>query len=590
VPIPGDTTNNQYDGAGGPQTPSGGTALYVDAAGTAHVAYVDPDGWDIDLCTIPAGGTACAPAGTLHTDGTTFEEPVASMKYLPDGNGSAILAVSLWNLGSGAEPHPSFDPSAEAPYTETEVFLPGSTTGIAIGDLYDAGGSTGGDEIYVPSENGLDVVGVDQAIGESWDINPANSYQFESFTSPASSDSAPIYLGVHALAPGPGYLPAAEELPGEWPVGVTQLADGQTAVLAENMTAATLNGGDDGIHTWPFDSAVGIYVQPSAGGAFAPVQQLGVSGPIETDFAPSQDTYLVNVQSASSCQQASDYCSASGDVSEPIQLYDFRGTSLESLGTVGTTQGPFDEESEWDTLPPSSEDSVGDMYVGWLAGNGDDGCPAAPPDTPSSDKLVNVVDGCVVYRRIAPGGLFGPKIVLSYSYSHQGKSNYESDYIGNVDQIAANAAGEGWMLVYRGAASYNGGNETLYAQPLVSSAGLSAPPTATGSAVSVPLTCSGGASGSCGLTVTIDSSASAASSARVASKSKHHKSGHSTALASTHLKLSGGGKRTLVLKLNAAGKRLLKRKHQLTVLLKVSQKVGVAGKSTAVFSGKLKLG
>jgi hypothetical protein len=591
VPISGDTTNNQYGGAGGPHSLTAGTALYVDASGAAHVAYIDQDGWDIDLCTIPAGGTACAPAGTLHTDGTTFGEPISSIKYLPDGNGSAILVATLWNLGTGDQPHPSFDPRAEAPYSETEVFLPGSTTGIGIGDLYDDGGQTGGDEIYVPAENGLDEVGVDESIEQDWDITPANSYQFASFTSPSSADSAPIFLGVHALAPGPGYLPAAEELPGEWPVGVTQLANGLTAVFAEDITPTILNtqSMDDGTNTWPFDSAVGMYVQPAAGGAFAPIQQLGVSGPIETDFASGQDTYLVNVQSGSSCQQES-YCTGDA-VNEPIQLYDFRGTSLESLGSVGTTQGPYDQQSEWDTLPPSFEDSAGDMYVAWLAGNGADGCPPAPPDNPSSDKLTYFVDGCVIYRRIAPGGLFGPKIVLSYSYTHQGNNNYETYFIGGVDQIATNAAGEGWVLSYRGSLTYTGGNDTLYAQPLVSSAGLSAPPSVSGTSVMVPLTCDGATSGSCGLTVSIDSSASAANSAQVASSKHSHKSKkRPVVLATAKLKLSGGGDKTLVLHLNSAGKRLLKGKHHLTVALQVSQKVGLVSKPTSVYSGKLTLG
>jgi hypothetical protein len=551
------------------------TALYVDNAGTAHVAYADPDSWDVDLCTIPSGATACTPAGVLHTDGTTFGEPIESMKYLADGNGSAILALGFTLLGTSDQPHPSFDPAAQAPYSETEVFLPGSTTGIAIGDLYDAGGEVGGDEISVPNGNGLDIVGVDQSIVESSDISPANSYQFESFTSPAAADSPPMFLGVQTAGVGhdagePG------ELPGEWPLGVTLLGDGQTAVLAANITTSAFAMSS----YYPGNSAIGMFVQPAGGGAFGPIQQLGISGPVETDFAPSQGTYLINVESG---VKNGVKLGLGPFHNEPMELHDFRGTSLQSLGTIGTTQGPFDSQSEWDTLPPSSEDSAGDLYVAWIAADGFDGCPPSPPDTPASSKLHNPVDGCLIYRRIAPGGLFGPKIVLSEAFDHQPGAGYVVDALGDPDQIAANAAGAGWVLVWRGGVVGGTGTPTLYAQPLASSGGLSAAPTVSGATTTVPLTCAGAGSGTCAISASVDSSSSMAMAAKKKPKAR------TIVYASAHFSLKGGAKHKLVLRLDKAGKRLLAHRHTLTVALVVTQEAGVSTTPTPIFSGHLKL-
>ncbi len=108
-------------------------------------------------------------------------------------------------------------------WSETEVFQPGST-GTAIGTTYDAGRDSGGDEIYIPDENGIDIVG--QWSDFNWPPpgvgQPANAYQFESFTSPSTRIRNRSSSASRPTARTTPDLPANELLPGDWPAGVTE--------------------------------------------------------------------------------------------------------------------------------------------------------------------------------------------------------------------------------------------------------------------------------------------------------------------------------------------------------------------------------
>ena len=355
------------------------TALYVDSSGAAHVAYVAPNRQDVDLCTIPLGGSACGDATTLHTDEDTFNEGgIDSIKYLPNGSGSADLAVGMYNLGSNEDLHPPFNPGGEAPWSETEVFAPGATSGLATGEVFDQGGDTGGDEILEPDGSGLDVVGGNQLttlLGTG--VGGVNEYQFQSLASGGggAGNSAPTALGT---------TPPTESAPSESLLGVTKLPQGQTAVLATDITAGATASPD------------GMFVQPPSGGAFGPLQQLGVAGPLETDFAPGASD-LINVETAAQYHPRT----FTDTIGATMALYEFRASSLKSLGAIGFASDLNDNDTaEWDTLPPSFEDSVGDLYVAWLTRDGFDGCPV-----PSHDQGDNQYDvSCVMYRRVAPGG------------------------------------------------------------------------------------------------------------------------------------------------------------------------------------------
>jgi hypothetical protein len=541
------------------------TAMYVDSSGAAHIAYTGTTIGNIKLCTIAAGGSSCVAAGTLQTDGTDSGEPVQSLKYLPDGNGSAVLAVGFSDLTSA--PDAPFDSSEGAPWTETEVFQPDLTTGTtgtagtAIGTTFDAAGQGGGDEIYIPDEDGLDIVG--QWSDHAWPPvgggNPANAYQFESFTSP-SSDPPPVYLGVEEGTAGSSGLSGSEVLPGEWPAGVTELANGEVGVLAYYIDQTAPSD------TNPELSQVGMYVQPQSGGSFSPLHDLGINGPVETDFSPGAETYLVNGVSSDA---------SGGSVPEDLELYQFQGTTLEWLGTIGATDAndggnALGLESEWDTMPPIYEDESGNLYTAWFAYGGDDACPG------SEQSGSTVVGGCLMYREVGAGGVMGPKVVLSEEYGGD-----STDALGDVDQIAANSSGAGWVLDWREPGSSS--TWTLYATPLSAAATVPTSPTVTGTVTSVPLTCTG--TGTCSLSVSLDSTAAAVRA------SAGHSAARSPKLLARHTFTVKAGRHgvRLRLALGANGKRLLNRTRSLRGRLVVTESLGLTAAKKQIYSHILTL-
>jgi hypothetical protein len=362
-------------------------------------------------------------------------------------------------------------------------------------------------------------------------------------------------------------------LPGEWPAGITELANGDIAVLAYDEPASPE-------YSSPGTSPVGMYVQPESGGSFGNLQQLGISGPIATDFAPSAYTYLINGVSTDP---------GGGITTQPaedLELYTFDGTSLRWLGTIGATDNNtsgniFPEESQWDTMPPTYEDSSGNLYAAWFARGGVDACPYSAADNSTS------VSQCLMYREVAPGGVFGPKVVLSEDYD-----DGDLNAIGDVEQIAANASGAGWVLVWR--APGLDGNYALYAEPLSAAATVPTSPTVTGTVTAVPLTCTG--SGSCSLTVTLDSPAFArlpADASRTANarvRADARRTIRDVVLARARIVVRGGGHRRLRLELSAAGKALLRRDHgRLTASLNVVQSLGLTKAPTLVYGGQVTL-
>jgi hypothetical protein len=528
------------------------TAMYVDSSGAAHIAYTNgTTTGDINLCTIAAGGSSCVAGATLTTDGTTNDEPIQSLKYLPDGNGSAVLAVGLSLITSPSDA--SFDASVTAPYTETEVFQPGSTTAKAIGTTFDQGSDSGGDEIYIPDKNGLDIVG--QWSDFNWPPvgsgETANDYQFESFTSPSSADTAPQYLGVEAGEKGTSSLTAGEVLPGEWPAGVTELANGAVGVLAYDIDQSSPSSTNPGL------SAVGMYVQPQSGGAFSAIHDLGISGPVETQFAPGAETYLVNAVSSDP---------SGSNVPENLELYQFQGSSLQWLGTIGASddnldENPFGLESQWDTMPPVYEDPSGNLYAAWFANASDDACPG------SSQSGSTVVSGCLMYREVGAGGVMGPRVVLSESYG-----DGETDGIDDVDQIATNSSGAGWVLGWRTAT--NSSSITLYAEPLAAAATVPTSPTVTGTVTTVPVTCTG--TGSCSLTVSIDTGASTARAVG--------RGAAAGLLVRRTFRVRAGHRTRLRLVLKGRSARLLDREHRLQVRLAVTQRLGMTAARKQIYS------
>ncbi len=493
-------------------------AVYVDSAGAAHIAWIAADNLTIDLCTIPAGGNDCGDMSTLTTDANVADNGyVESIKYLPDdADGSAYLAAGIDYL----TPAPSFDSgNSSGPGTEEELFALGRNTGLATGEVTvgsaagaTAGGGGSGDVILEPDGTGVDVVGEPEA-------GPP-AYEFESLTA-GGTDSGVIVLSDQ------------DQL-----IDVTKLPEGQTAVLAD-----------------PTDKTPGpvsMFVQSTEGGPFGPPVPLGISGPSEATSS-SQDSYVLNVETQTTTE-------IDGIYAAPMELYRFRGLSLRPVATVGAAV--FDLNAvDWANLPPVFEDGSGDFYAAWYTNVGFDGC---NPPGPAADY-------CLMYRRIAPGGLLGPKLVVNMTSVHQG-------YLG---PIGADSQGAGWILTVQEPDS--GTTEELDAVPLPSSA-AAGPPSVAASSVDVPVSCGAGAGSNCGLTAVLVAPTSGGAgdvgSARLARA-------HTLELAHLTRKLRGGASATLVLKLDRAGARLLARRHRLKAELVITQALGSSGKSSPVLSKSL---
>ena len=220
-------------------------------------------------------------------------------------------------------------------------------------------------------------------------------------------------------------------------------------------------------------------MQPANGVSLLRPGPLGDRRPIETDYAPSGSSYVLNVELAGQ-DQPKNFTDTLGST---MELYRFRATALVPVATVGFASGLNLNAVGWDGLPPTYEDSTGDLYVAWQAHSGFDGCPSTPEGL-SSDLT------CLVYRRISSGGVPGPDVVLVTNTGAGGN-------VSGLGPIAVNSQGVGWMLDDGDNTSTN--TSSLYAQPLVSAAAVTTPPVVAGSSVKVPGTCAGGPGSNCGL-------------------------------------------------------------------------------------------
>jgi hypothetical protein len=335
-------------------------------------------------------------------------------------------------------------------------------------------------------------------------------------------------------------------------VDVTKLPLGQTAVLAYDDTTKQV-------------SPVGMYVQPVAGGAFGPLHPLGISGPIETNFSPSGETYVLNVQIPQ------DFATNLPGVT--MELYRFRGTSLTPVASIGLAYSldPNSGVETWDGLPPTFEDAAGNYYVAWIAQGDVDNCPASDGGPGAESEQL-----CVVYRRITSGGVPGPPVVQIGNDDGKGTAP-----VVDLGPIAANQQGAGWMLYTNVNATSN--TPTLYAEPLASSVSVGTV-TASGDAVSAPVSCAGSSSTSCELSGKLESGGAAADRAAAASAA------HATVYASVVKRLKGGTKAKLVLRLDKAGKKLLARRHRLKLQLLITETFAGVKKPTTVLSESVTFG
>jgi hypothetical protein len=494
-------------------------ALYVDPTGAAHVAWVAPGDQKIDLCTVLPRGSSCVDQSVLTTDANPANGgEISSIKYLPnDASGPAYLAVGIDQFN----PPPAIDPDPFDPGVEEELFALGQSAGVATGVVTLVGD---GDVILEPDATAVDVVGDTQT-------GTGCCYELESLT-PGGQGS-----GVITLA-----NPNTQNV-----IDVTKLPQGQTAVLIESSSA---QGSDP----------VGMRVQVSQGGAFGPLMPLGISGPSAAVSSPG-GSYVLN-------QETAKPTAIDGLDTYPIELYQFRGVSLVTVASVGAGNGDASTANWW-SAPPVFEDAIGDLYTAWYTEPNFDGC--------TSPGVNN--NECLMYRRIAAGGLLGPKIILArLGTLSQGTLGLET----GLAAIAANSQGAGWMLTYGPA--HPGGNNELEVVPLPSSAAAGTP-TVKATAVAVPVSCGGSGGSSCPLTaVLVPPTSGAAPDPGWALAA----AARSTVFAHVVLKLHAGSKTTLVLKLDRVGRTILASRHRLTAKLLITEVLAGAKAPTTIVSKELK--
>jgi hypothetical protein len=521
-------------------------ALYVDSSGAAHLAWIagtaGQDGTSsqtgyIDECTLKPVATHCGAVTSLATSVvSTGEGSIDALKYLAGAGGSEYLAVGL----SG---EPEAGGSAGETGPETEVFGPTLGSGLDLGDL----SFSDGDLILTPGASGVDVVGTDSdyaAALNAYCEPPA--YEADSFTLGATTP--PVFpAGAPCTSAGtPGVA------------GVTELPNGQGAVFAYNYAAASSDGA----------APVVMYVQPVAGGAFGSARPLGVSSAFETVFSPSEGTYLLNVEIDQAFADSSTI---------PMELYQFRGTALKPVATVGDVDDnaidPNDGEGTWKDLPPIFEDAKGNLYVSWEVTGGNDGCLNVDPSATE----------CTVERRIIDGAVPGPIVVMSNNFAPDGKATTPGGVIPGLGPVASDAEGQAWgvsdLQVDQGVSYTDEGYvNDLYLTPFPTSAEVTTSPSVGSDEVSVGLSCSGAPSSSCKVDGVLAASGRTGSGARVVAKTKR------TIYGEVIKTLRGGASGKLVLKLNKAGRALLSRTGRLKGTLAITETVGVDATPTTLLS------
>jgi len=522
------------------------SALYVDASGAAHVAYISPSGTSVELCTIPAGGSTCIDHSTLATPITATPGSngagIDYLEYLQDGQGSDYLAVG----GT------SFDQANDSFINTIEVFPPGQS-GIVTDNNLDPGENgpaLAASVMLEPDDSGIDVVGdlTDPAL---FPENPccgdystsSDAYEFQSFD---NTVTAPDFFGSTNVCD----VSQSECNLSPWAIGVTKLPQGQTAVLLDKYGPGFEHGTD----------AIEMAVQPAAGGSFGPLRPLGITEQGTTDgvlstFSASGDSYILNPGASSPTDQ---------DFRKPLDLYRFRATNLVPVATVGETSGGNAQATDY-------EDQLGNLGVTWYGGSGEDGCPGkiGTADAPQYT--------CLMYRRIVAGGLLGPKVVLStYAFDTP---------LSGLGQVAVNSQGAGWVLLGQGVGG-DSSSYTLEAQPLVSSA-TAAPPTVSGSTVTDSIACAGSPRTSCLVQGSLGGGgAGKPQDPGLAAAARARTRGYG----SVTKRIKGGAKARLVLRLDKAGRKLLGRHHRLITKLLITETVGAVKTPTTVLSQSVSFG
>ena len=547
----GAVTGAPGDGSLGYPDLSVEATVYVDSSGAAHVAWLGEanqiENGMIDECTVRIGARSCGAVTQIPTTAVgqtaTGGYTITSLKYLVGEDGAYLVAVidndenledetaSTWVWGPNL-PAGGFEASAQVGDEEFtyEWLYPGN-------------------EIVAPGDSGLDVVGVDFE-DSPYDCAATDVYEFESFGAAGSGGPPTVPGGVQNCI-GDSTTTGGPQL-----AGVTILPQGQTAVLGWN-TPGRGTGTNGSGQPYPV-SPLGMYVQPAIGGAFGSFRPLGVSGSFETDSTPSGPSWLLN-----------DEPTKGDSLAGPLELYDFRGTSLVPVATIGANyedQITNNQELGWGSLPPTNEDVDGNFYAVWTVwGFQNEGC--APAN--------NI---CLIGRRVTSGGVLGPDLALDGVLPPGASPTAAGAERANPTpiQVAANASGVAWALELRFSAN---GSSGLYAIPFPSAATVTVP-VESGTGSSVDVSCAG--SSTCLVTGQFEAVGRVPALAlRGARKIKV------TILGKATLSVKPGKTGKLKLKLNSVAVKQLRKAHSLKVKFVVTEKLRFSSTPVILFSKTL---
>jgi hypothetical protein len=333
---------------------------------------------------------------------------------------------------------------------------------------------------------------------------------------------------------------------------------------------------------------VAMRVQPADGGTFGPPQSLGISGAVATVSQPSQPSYVFDVEDS---EQGKDLLGiTAGTHTDPMELYQFRGTSLRTVASLGTAADD-DYPQGWQSIPPIAEDDAGNFYVAWLAGGNDDGCPVTVEDSSEPDPRQS---SCLMYRRVGNGGVLGPKLVLSAELDSDGDSSgkaasSDAAPINHLGALAVNAHGVGYLLVQRG--QVDGGRPgEIEAVPLPASASFSTPQV-SGARASTAVTCAGATGQSCQITLALERGSAALTPHASPSTQNQTQTQTPVILGQTGATVKVGPKHRLTVTLGRSALKALRtrRGHRLAATLVISQTVAGSSTATTLLSRHIQL-
>ncbi|MHB8659567.1 MAG: hypothetical protein ACYC91_16770 [Solirubrobacteraceae bacterium] len=404
VPIFGTPPASSFPGVAAVSRTGNPETLWVDGAGTAHVAVISQDEHGLFVCTVKPGARVCGSPRLVYRT-STAETLIAGVRHVVDASGHDDLAVGLFGVPPyESELGPNLSIGRLGDGKEARTLAPRLCTGSCSGHSADTvellltpagnGGFRAQPVGYVITDDlGLTVgLGLDPAPGAAY-LEPDASrllvlgvgddrqlYEEDPLVAGAPH-SRPV-----ALADGTLQQPGARRL-----VGLDKLPGGRTAVFStlSRRSSTQLQGQ--------------YAVQATPGGAFGPWRPLGVGGYFSTTSSPSGGSYVLAIG-------ISRHAGAL-----PLTLTGFQSFGLGPALAMGTAIAG--------SQAVVTEDGAGDVHAVWQ----------------STDLCPRVVGGCLTARVAHDGHRTDPE---------QGFGTATAPLGGTPTAVASNDRGVTWALAH----------------------------------------------------------------------------------------------------------------------------------------------